>query len=110
VQVLPDSLTLLTNLNQLALSMNPLINLPVGMTALQQLRILEMYYVKLEDRAPQSSGTGKTLQVGVSRGARVGKGEGEGLGAGHHSRQALARHCRWVFRGGGKSCLGQCDS
>jgi hypothetical protein len=110
VQVLPDSLTLLTNLNQLALSMNPLINLPVGMTALQQLRILEMYYVKLEDRAPQSSGTGKTLQVGVSRGGEWGRGRGRGLGQG----TTVVRHWQdtagGCSGGGGKSCLGQCDS
>jgi hypothetical protein len=47
-QALPDSLTCLTQLHQLALSMNPLLALPAGMSALQRLRILELYYVKLE--------------------------------------------------------------
>ena len=43
--------------------MNPLLALPWGMTALQQLRILEMYYVKLQDRTSQAAGACKSLQV-----------------------------------------------
>jgi hypothetical protein len=63
--VLPGSLTRLTRLHQLALSMNPLLALPSGLSALQRLKILEMYYVgnvKLQDgQGLEASATCKSL-------------------------------------------------